>query len=435
MIRSALDCRHRAHKTQRVAATASKQAETIVVVGAGVIGLAIAFRLAREFGDVTLIDRGEPGMGCSFGNAGHIATEQIFPLASPATFFAAPRLLLRRDRPLSIRRQYALRASPWLLRFAWASRPSAFRRGTAALASLQSGAMASLQELYDEAGIGALLHRRGHLILVENEKSVAGANKQIRAFTDHGINAQWKSPEDVLALAPELKKNIAGGIYVADSGHVADPMQSCRGLFDAFNLSGGKFIRQEVHDIAPGEGPVRLTLSGDSLHAQTVVIAAGAWSRKLAAVTGFDVPLDTERGYHVMADGWRGNFEMPIASLERMTIMTPLDAGLRITGFVEFGGLDLPAHPSRIATLKRHLDELLPDADMPPESSWLGFRPSLPDHLPVISRSPGNGNVFYAFGHQHLGLTLAGVTADVVLSMMRGKEHRIDTRPFRIDRF
>lgn len=418
-----------------MAANISKQAETLVVVGAGVIGLAIAFRLAREFENVTLIDRGDPGMGCSFGNAGHVATEQVFPLASPATLFAAPRLLLRKDGPLSIRPQYALRALPWLLRFAWASRPSAFRRGTAALASLQSGAMASLEELCAEAGIGASLHRRGHLILVENERSVGGANRQIRALIEHGISAEWKSPEDVLTLAPELKKNIAGGIYVADSGHVADPMQVCQRLFEAFKLSGGKFIRQEVRDIAAGEGPVSVTLRGDTLHAQTVVIAAGAWSRKLAAGTGFDVPLDTERGYHVMADGWHGSFDMPIASFERMTIMTPLDAGLRITGFVEFGGLEQPANPARTETLQRHLEQLLPGAHMPRKSGWLGFRPSLPDHLPVIGRSPGDRNIVYAFGHQHLGLTLAGVTADLVLSMLQGREHQIDIRPFRIDRF
>lgn len=408
----------------------------VVVIGAGVIGLSIAFRLAQKFPDVVLVDRGEPGMACSYGNAGHIATEQVFPLASPSTLLKAPRMMLDADGPLSVRREYAGRILPWLTRFAWASRPASYRRGTAALASLQSQALNALVELCADAGIPEQLHRRGHLILVENPQLEAAAKAQLQVMADHGIAADWIDSRQVRDLAPGLARNI-GAIRVHDTGHVSDPLRLSRGLLAAFIAAGGRLLRNEVQGIErPTEGNAQLRLSdGERLAAQRVVIATGAWSRDLAAQTGFKVPLDTERGYHVVADGWRGQFDIGIASMDRMTIMTPLDAGLRITGFVEFGGLDLPPSPDRLATLNRHLSELLPGTDMPVRSEWMGFRPSLPDHLPVIGACPGDTRVLYAFGHQHLGLTLAGVTADAITSLMSGAPPVLDLSPFRIDRF
>ena len=407
----------------------------IVVVGAGVVGLSIAFRLAQQFPNVLLIDRNEPGMACSYGNAGHIATEQLFPLASPATLFKAPRLMLSRNRPLSIRPAYGLRILPWLMRFAWASRPSAFGRGTAALTSLQTRAVASLESLCADAGVPSELHRRGHMILVENPRLRDAAIAQRQMMADHGIATDWLKPAQVARRAPELTRN-AGAIYARDTAHVGDPLRLSRGLLEAFANAGGRLRRDDVERIDPTtDGGVRLKLSAGPLDAQRVVIAAGAWSRPLAAQTGYDVPLDTERGYHVVAKNWRGSFDFAIASFDRMTIMTPLDGGLRITGFVEFGGLELPPTQARLKTLHRHLGELLPSTSMPDRSEWMGFRPSLPDHLPVIGQSPRNPNLYYAFGHQHLGLTLAGITADIIGSLAAGGQADIDLAPFRIDRF
>ncbi|MFK7829566.1 MAG: NAD(P)/FAD-dependent oxidoreductase [Congregibacter sp.] len=412
-----------------------KSQSPIVVIGAGVIGLSIAFRLARIFPDVVLVDRADPGMDCSYGNAGHIATEQIFPLASPGTLLKAPRLMFGRNHPLSIRRDYARQIVPWLTRFAWASRPSAFKRGTEALRSLQAEAMNSLTALCDDAGTTDQLHRRGHMILVENPRLEATAKTQLQTLADHGIVADWLSALQVADIAPELTNNI-GAIHVRDTGHISDPLRLSLGLLDAFTRAGGHLIRDEVQRIEPHtDGDVRLHMSNGELTAQRIVIAAGAWSRALAAQTGFDVPLDTERGYHVVAEGWRGQFDIAIASLDRMTIMTPLAGGLRITGFVEFGGLTLPPSSRRLATLNQHLSDLLPNSQLQTRSEWMGFRPSLPDHLPVIGRSPDDARVLYAFGHQHLGLTLAGVTADAIAALLTDSPAPVDLSPFRVDRF
>ena len=254
-------------------------------------------------------------------------------------------------------------------------------------------------------------------------------------MAEHGIGADWLTPQRVAEIAPELTRN-SGAIRVRDSGHVGDPLAVSRGLLGGFADAGGRLLRDEVRHVERrGDSGFGLRLSGGELSARRVVIAAGAWSRKLAVQTGFDVPLDTERGYHVQANGWHGSFDIAIASLERMTIMTPLHGGLRITGFVEFGGLELPPHRGRLRTLHRHLTELLPQADMSDRSEWMGFRPSLPDHLPVIGRSPDSPDLFYAFGHQHLGLTLAGVTADAIAALAADREPAVDLTPFRIDRF
>ena len=199
--------------------------------------------------------------------------------------------------------------------------------------------------------------------------------------------------------------------------------------------AGGTLIQDEVAGIEARDDGLLLHLSDSRLMADRLVLATGAWSRNLAAQTGFTLPLDTERGYHVIAKDWQGQLEIAVASMDRMTIMTPLASGLRITGFVELGGLDLPRSPQRLERLNQHLSELLPATPMRDREEWMGFRPSLPDHLPVIGANPADDRILYAFGHQHLGLTLAGVTADLITALATDRPPAIDLSPFRIDRF
>ena len=416
--------------------TRAKNKTSTIVVGAGIVGTAIAFRLMQAGKDVILVDRNEPGREASWGNAGHIATEQVFPLASPSTVLRAPGLLLKSDGPLSIRPGYALQIAPWLSRFTLASRPDAFRRGTAALAALQSRALRSFVSLCADADIPDQVHQRGHMILVEESSSVAVARSNLATMEAHEISGEWLDPAGVVERAPDLRRDIAGALLLHDTAHVGDPYLVCKGVFDAFVAAGGTFVREDVVQIeASKPRNCRVRTSERTIAGARVVIAAGAWSRNLAEQVGYCVPLDTERGYNVTAEGWHGQFDIAIASHERSTIMTPLSRGLRITGFVEFGGLDLPPVQARLDTLKRHLRELLPDAEMPELSEWMGFRPSLPDHLPVIGPSPQNDRVLFAFGHQHLGLTLCGITADIIADLALRNETSVDLTPYRVDRF
>jgi D-amino-acid dehydrogenase len=412
------------------------KAPDIVVIGAGVIGLACAFRLAREGKRVLLLDRERPGRGASFGNAGHIATEQIFPLASPEVMRDTFRYLFDRESPLRIRPAYALSILPWLLRFAWSSRRSAFDRGVAALSALQDTAMADMSSLLDDAGARHLLKATGHLVLVENPASISAAQAEIVRLGAFGINVEWLTSSQVREIAPDITAHIEGALKFTGTGHVDDPYITCQALHDAYLATGGQFLQAEVTGIeSVATGFAVRTANGARHNAPHLLLSCGAWSRKLAAQLGYVLPLDTERGYHITLPGAVPQFTIPIASYERKIIMTPFSGGLRMTGTVEFGGLRLPSDPTRFALLKRHMNALIPNIPTDNVTTWMGFRPSLPDHLPVLGRVPDGRNLFFAFGHQHLGLTLAGVTARIIAAQVMGRELDINLAAFSPDRF
>ena len=417
----------------------------VVVVGAGLVGAACALRLAAAGREVLLVDAQAPGQGASFGNAGHIATEQIFPLASAAVIRASWRYLLNADSPLRIRGAYLLPILPWLARFVWAARPSSFARGVAALMALQQTASADLQDLLAHAGISHLLHRDGYLRVWETPAGARTALPQAETLRPYGIPTEVLSAAAVHALAPALSPAVAGAVGYPGTGHVDDPYAVCTGLVDALVRAGGRVRQARVLRLAQDrDGPVNLTLEhGPALRCKQLVVCAGAWSKPLAASLGCRVPLDTERGYHITL-GWRqqgggldgmGRLPKPIASTERNVIMTAMTMGLRITGTVEFGGLHLPPDPRRFGLLRAQMQALLPGVDASGASTWLGFRPSLPDHLPVMGAAPRHPGVFFAFGHQHLGLTLCGVTARLVQDMVLGRAPTIDMAPYQVGRF
>ena len=410
--------------------------QTIAIVGAGIIGVSIACRLVREHDRVLLVDPLAPGSATSFGNAGHVATEQIFPLASPETILAAPRLLFGRNSPMHIRPEYALKIAPWLLRFAWASRPSAFRRGAQALESLQERSQESMETLCADEGVSDLLRMRGHLVIAESKKALGELDARHHLLQRHGIESVMFTPHEAAERASFLKPGVAGAMLLPRTGHVLDPHRLCTRLHERFSEAGGQTLRARIESVeTPGEGRFVLRHEGGRIEAGKLILAAGAWSAPLARHLGHAIPLDTERGYHVTAEGAPNLGGIAVESHERRIIMTPMHPGLRIAGLIEFGGLDLPPNPGLHENLKRHLRELAPDLELGRLSEWMGFRPSLPDMLPVIGASPANPNAIFAFGHQHLGLTLSAITADLVADLAAGRKPAVDLSPFRPDRF
>ena len=407
----------------------------VLVIGAGIIGLACAFRLAQEGKSVLLLDRDQPGRGASFGNAGHIATEQVFPLASPETMRGALRYLLDSEGPLRIRPAYLLSILPWLIRFAKASRADAFDRGAMGLSALQSTAHVDMASILRDANASQLLKMNGHLVLVENAKSTPAAQREITRSRVFGIDAEWISSTDAKQIAPDITAHIEGALKFAGTGHVADPYAVCTALHDAYLAAGGKFVQAEVLRIENTADGFTAHTATDTYRAKHLVLSCGAWSKTLAMQLGYPVPLDTERGYHIALPGVHAQFAIPVASFERKVIMTPMSGGLRMTGTVEFGGLKLPPDPKRFELLSRHMNALAANIPTTNIATWMGFRPSLPDHLPVLGRVPDGRNLFFAFGHQHLGLTLAGVTARIIAAQIMGRDPEIDLTPFSPNRF
>jgi glycine/D-amino acid oxidase-like deaminating enzyme len=426
-----------------VQATRARDAQ-VIVIGGGVIGAACAFRLAQAGREVLLLNADGPETAASYGNAGHIATEQLFPLASKEVLRKSWRYLLDAESPLRVRGRYLLPLLPWLARFAWAAREHAHVRGVAALVALQHSALADMTDLLADAGIGHLLHRNGHLEVFETAAGGQAAQAQADRLMAYGVESVPLSAEAVRSQVPALNLGVLGAVQYLGSGHVDDPWAVCAGLREAVLHHGGQ-IRQgrAVRIVADAPQGASVVLEdGRPLQAEQVLVCAGAWSRPLAASLGYRVPLDTERGYHISVNGLPGGLgarpqtlPRPVASTERKVIMTSMSMGLRMTGTVEFGGLKLAPDPRRFELLQRQLQALLPGINTAGMRTWMGFRPSLPDHLPVLGAAPRHKHVFFAFGHQHLGLTLAGVTAAVMAELMQTNTSPINLKPYAVNRF
>jgi D-amino-acid dehydrogenase len=360
----------------------------------------------------------------------------VFPLASPEVVRGALGYLLDREGALCIRPAYALQILPWLARFAWAARREPFARGVAAIASLQRTAAADLAELLEYAGARGVLHLDGHLVLVERADSVGAARSEVDSLARHGVRAEWLSAAEVRALVPGLAAPIEGAWHYRETGHVDDPYAVSQAFERALRAAGGEVVQAEVIAIeGRGEAFTARTADGRGIEATHVVVACGAWSKPLAAQLGYRVPLDTERGYHVTLPGASPGFRIPVSSFERKAIMTPMSVGLRMTSTVEFGGLALAPDPRRWELIERHLKALVPSMPTGGATRWMGYRPSLPDHLPVLGRVPDGRKLFFAFGHQHLGLTLSGVTARIAASLVAGRDPGVDLTPFSPARF
>jgi D-amino-acid dehydrogenase len=306
----------------------------------------------------------------------------------------------------------------------------------AALSALQMTAGNEMAALLDDARAAHLLKMGGHLVLVEKPESVVAAHAEITRLAQFGIGANWLSPTAAKELAPDITAGIEGALSFTGTGHVADPFAVSIALLDAFVAAGGKFVQAEVTGIeSTVSGFAASTSTGNRHDAAHVIVCCGAWSKKLATQLGYPLPLDTERGYHITLPGVFPRLTIPVASYERKVIMTPMSCGLRMTGTVEFGGLRLPPEPTRFTMLARHMNALAAHIPTENATTWMGFRPSLPDHLPVLGRVPDGRNIYFAFGHQHLGLTLAGVTARIITAQVRGDQTEISLAPFAPNRF
>ena len=406
----------------------------VAVVGAGIVGLSVAYRLAQGGRDVVVIDPSEPGSGASYGNAGTIAPYGCAPVGNPDVLRNLPGLLLSAESPFAMRWPALPGLAPWLLRFLRQSFDGPARHNAQVLAGLLVDAMSAWQSLADEAGLAGMIRHEGCLYAFRKAPR-GGPDWATRMRTECGIRQEWLSGSEVARLEPGLPE-VAAGLFFPDAAHLTDPGRLAGLLAERAAAVGTVFHRAEAERLAPQrDGGTRIGCAdGSTVHARTVVIAAGARSRALARQCGDDIPLDTERGYHIEFAMERPPITRPVSPIEFGFYMTPMAGRLRVAGTVELGGLDAPLNPKRIAFLLRGVRRLFPELGEP-TSQWLGFRPSLPDSLPVIGRSRTSVSVFYAFGHGHLGLTLAPATAELIVRSVGGNSEQVATGPFGPQRF
>ncbi|OHV72626.1 FAD-binding oxidoreductase [Ensifer sp. LCM 4579] len=398
----------------------TKQRE-IIIIGAGVVGLATALQLAANGRDIAILDPNELGSGASYGNAGTIANYAVMPVGTPSVLKNLPRLLIDRDSPLAIRRTAIPALMPWLLRFAWQSLPGNAARNAAVIAALLADSLSAWRNLATEIGAEDLLRQNGCLYLYDNPATLAGAAGDIAVRKRFGIAQETLSPEDVRRLEPALPLFEGGGVLFPDAVNLTDPAAMMRRLTEAVKAAGVEIIRTEATAIARETGGVHVSCAdGRRRRARCIIVAAGAYSRRFAAQAGDPVPLDTERGYHVEYDIETPPLSRPVCPTSRGFYLVPMAGRLRVAGTVELGGLAAPLNPRRIALLERGAKAIFPDLGKP-DRQWLGFRPSMPDSIPVIGASKHGNDVIYAFGHGHLGLTLAPVTANLVERILAGQ--------------
>lgn len=408
----------------------------VTVIGAGIIGTTIAERLQLEGMDVLLLDREGVGEGCSKGNAGHFATDIVLPLANFSTLLKTPKFLLDPLGPLTIDLKYLPKLIPWLTRFTWSAMPHQTKNTIEVLKRLNQPAISRYQNLLSRCGLEHLMTQKGALTVFSSEKSGKENIKHAELVRKHGINVEVLSAEQVCELEPELRGNVEGGLFYPKTAHSINPYQLVVGLAKNFRQTGGVFETAEVTGIEPINSElVSICCVDKKIKSKQVIIACGAWSKSLAKKVGHRVPLETERGYHYMLPTPNVNISRPVTSYERSFVMTPMEEGLRLAGTVELAGLEKPANQERAIQLYKNAKELLPAISDNNATSWMGHRPSLPDSLPVISRSQKNRNVLFAFGHQHLGLTQAVVTSDLILDLMKNKLDPFLEKKLNINRF
>jgi len=416
---------------------AADRSSDVLVIGAGIVGVAIAMRLQREGRSVVLIDRKGVAAEASGCNAGALAFSDILPLASPGIVRQAPRWLVDPLGPLAIRPAYLGRIAPWLWRFWRASMPRRVQASTTAQAAMLRLTAAETAAMLDVAGASDMMCGGGVLHLYENDEQLAAARAGWNARAAHGIAfTPLRGAAEIERLQPGLSPSFVAAMFVPDWRTVSDPLRVVEALARRFECDGGRIRRADAVAIEPGAQDVSVRIEGaPPLAARRVVVAAGAWSHRLARTLGDRIPLETERGY---------NTTLPIGAFElkrQLTfdahgfVVTPLACGVRVGGAVELAGLDAPPNFARAKTMLAKAKRFMPALRTEGGTEWMGFRPSLPDSLPAIGPAGSDDRVLYAFGHGHLGLTQAAATARIVADLLGGRTPPIDVAPFRPQRF
>jgi D-amino-acid dehydrogenase len=413
---------------------------TVAVVGAGIVGVCTASFLLRRGEDVVLIERGNPGEGASFGNAGCFNGSSVVPMSMPGTLRKVPGWLTDPLGPLAIRLGYLPRLAPWLVRFITAGTPGNVARQARALRSLLQQGIETLAPLVADAGAQDLVERVGHLYVYRSLSSFAADAPAWQLRRDNGVGWDEFDADGLRQLDPNLSRDYVKGVLVHENGHTTDPHALVLSLARAFERDGGRLARRCAIGFETSAGRLLgIRCTDGVLPATAAVVAAGIWSKPLAAALGDHIPLETERGYHVMLRGAPVAPRIPTADADGKFVVTAMRQGVRIAGTVELAGLAAPPNWERARKLLRQAQAMYPalrsEHAAAQTSTWMGHRPSTPDSLPVIGRSRRVRDVVYAFGHGHVGMSCAAHTAKAATELICGGQPGIDVAPFSPQRF
>jgi D-amino-acid dehydrogenase len=402
-----------------------------VVIGGGIIGACSAYALLRRGFSVSLIEKDMPGHAASFGNSGSIGLASVPPLGMPGMLKQVPNMLLDPMHPLVVRWRHLPTAAPWLLRFTRSMAPDRVEAITRARATLLQHAGTAYQSLLAEIGRPELIHGGGLIFAYETEAALAGAQGGIALRRRHGIEAHEMSGAQLRELEPAISDRAVGGVYYPVVQTVTNPLDLTQAILGAFVAQGGQVHREEVRGLETGPAGVHHVVTNAGRHpSDLVVLAAGAWTGRLARMLGETIPVIAERGYHVMISEPTMAPTIPVVSGDRHVSITTMSNGLRMTTMAEFADIDAPPDHARALRVFEGATGLIRNLELKVASRWMGARPSTPDSLPVIGRSSRHRNVIHASGHGHLGLTFGAITASIVANLARDETPNLDILPY-----
>ncbi len=405
-------------------------AHSVAIIGAGIVGVSSGVFLQREGHRVTMFDPRGPAGGASHGNAGIIEAGSCMPIATPGILRNIPSMLLDKNGPIIIRPSYFPRALPWLTRLVLATRWSKIERTSQALLSISRNALAAYDDLLDSVPVVNIMHDVGRLTAYSTQEGFDAAAASRQFAMDRGMALEVLDRHALHDLEPNLAPIFQKGVLQPDSRFISNPKRLIETCVGQIIARGGEMRRAAVTRIESREnGCAVITENGTQLF-DRVVIACGAWSETLCRTLGFSVPLESERGYHLLLPQPATSVQRPTVWAERYINLCPMEEGLRMTVGVEYAGRDAPPDYGRAHRLLVYAREMLPSLAGEPESEWLGLRPSMPDSLPVLGPAPGHPNVILAFGHNHIGLTLGPATGQIVTDLVSGRVPAMNLEPF-----
>ena len=407
---------------------------SVGIVGAGIQGVCIGLQLTKKGIPVTIFDKEDPGSMSSYGNAGHFSPYAVVQLNRPDVIYDIPKMLLSSYGPLALKWNYIPKMIPWILKYLKSSTKKSMMHTTKFMHQILDLSLDAYDEILSEIDTTNLVERKG-IIYIWTNKNLKSRKMEIKIRNDLGIKQRLLSREEVLELEPSLNPVFDAGVIYDYAYHARDPKGITKKLFELYLKLGGKFKKEEVTNVEQTRfNQTQVKTNSGNFNFEKIVLACGAFSKKLTDQLGEKIPLDTERGYHIHYKKMDHLLKRPVIFLDRGFGMTPMNQGLRAVGTVELGGFDNPISKKRIDYIDKCAKELLPQLGEF-QDEWLGFRPTLPDFLPVIGPSLKNKNIIYAFGHHHLGWTLGAITGKIVSGIVNEEKTNLDLTPYSSARF
>ena len=412
--------------------------KSVGIIGSGIQGICIGLQLIKKGIPVTVFDRHDPlsseFKAASYGNAGHFSPYAVLQFNRPDVLYDVPKMLVSSYGPLALKWNYVPKLIPWFINYLKNFNTKSMLHTAKYMHQILSLSNDAYEEIFKEIDTTKLIDKKG-IIYVWTNKNLKSRKLEIKVRNDLGIEQKLLTKEEILKLEPNLNPVFDAGVIYEKAMHARDPHGILKEIFKLFLSKGGKFVQENITSLK-SNNKNETTILSDS-HSYTFeksIIASGAFSKNFTDQLGENIPLDTERGYHVHFKKMDHLISRPVIFLDKGFGLTPMNQGLRAVGTVELGGLKNPPSKKRIDYVIKCAKELLPQLKEH-EDEWLGFRPTLPDFLPILGPSLKNKNIIYAFGHHHLGWTLGAITGKIISGIAAGEKTNLDLTPYSSSRF